>query len=170
MELFEYIKSQLPQMPNTVIMKQLGASQELIDYVKETPENTNFAIAEVIGGSGSGGDAEVWLVGNEYTDRNGMRWFVLSNAEDVDHMIELNTNPEVYQVYLSGEELPYLDIIEEETNKTTTWANASNPAEATLNVSITIGDDEGTTTEVAYVVYVDASTAPTSVEVSVKHK
>lgn len=44
MDLFEYIKSQLPQMPNSAIMKQMGASKELIDYVKETPWNTNLNI------------------------------------------------------------------------------------------------------------------------------
>lgn len=46
MNLFEYIKSQLPQMPNSAIMKQMGASEELIDYVKETPWNTNLNIIE----------------------------------------------------------------------------------------------------------------------------
>lgn len=47
MELFEYIKSQLPQMPNSAIMKQMGASEELIDYVKETPWNTNLNIINI---------------------------------------------------------------------------------------------------------------------------
>lgn len=46
MELFEYIKSQLPQMPNSAIMKQLGASDELVEYVKETTWNTNLAIVK----------------------------------------------------------------------------------------------------------------------------
>ena len=46
MELFEYIKSQLPQMPNVAIMRQLGASEELIEYIRETPWNTNWNIIE----------------------------------------------------------------------------------------------------------------------------
>lgn len=57
MELFEYIKSQLPQMPNSAIMKQMGASEELIDYVKETPWNTNLAIVKNKSEDG-GGDSD----------------------------------------------------------------------------------------------------------------
>lgn len=58
MDLFEYIKSQLPQMPNVAIMKDLGASDELVEYVKESPENTNL---NVMGSITSGGDiGEVW--------------------------------------------------------------------------------------------------------------
>lgn len=49
MELFEYIKSQLPQMPNVQIMKDLGASDELVEYVKESPENTNLNVMGSIG-------------------------------------------------------------------------------------------------------------------------
>ena len=44
MNLFEYIKSQLPQEPNVAIMKSLDASDELINYVKETPWNTNLNV------------------------------------------------------------------------------------------------------------------------------
>lgn len=49
MELFEYIKSQLPQMPNVAIMKDLGASDELVEYVKETTWNTNLGMLETFG-------------------------------------------------------------------------------------------------------------------------
>lgn len=44
MELLQYIKSQLPQEPNVAIMKSLDASDELINYVKETPWNTNLNV------------------------------------------------------------------------------------------------------------------------------
>ena len=70
MELFEYIKSQLPQMPNSAIMKQLGASQELIDYVKETPENTNLRVMETL----ESGKIVLWtangLLGEEQVSGN----------------------------------------------------------------------------------------------------
>ena len=46
MNLFEYIKSQLPQMPNIAIMEQLGATQKLIDYVKYTTWNTNLGMLD----------------------------------------------------------------------------------------------------------------------------
>ena len=165
MELFEYIKSQLPQMPNSAIMKQLGASQELIDYVKETPENTNFAIAEVIEGSGGGGDAEVWLVGDTYEDVEGVREFTLSNSGDVDHMTELFTNSSNYEVYLNGELLPYVTTIVEPAG--VSWCDTEIPEHATKRVDV-LGESSVATE--AYADYMDATTAPTSVEVSVKHK
>ncbi len=161
MELFEYIKSQLPQMPNSAIMKQLGASQELIDYVKETPENTNFAIAEVIEGSG-GGDAEVWFTGSEYEDEDGRRIFTLSNVGSTDHMEELFTNAENYQIVLNGEEMPYMVSTEQDK----VWLDNQSVPTKTVQVEfITLGQ-----VYEALAVYMDASTAPTSVEVSVKAK
>ena len=52
MELFEYIKSQLPQMPNVQIMKDMGASDELVEYVKETTWNTNLGMMATYGCEG----------------------------------------------------------------------------------------------------------------------
>lgn len=43
MNLFEYIKSQLPR-PNTSVMYNLGASEEIVDYVRHTTWNTNLNI------------------------------------------------------------------------------------------------------------------------------
>lgn len=48
MELFEYIKSQLPN-PNAAIMYELGATDALVNYVLYTPENTNLAMLGSIG-------------------------------------------------------------------------------------------------------------------------
>lgn len=55
MNLIDYIKSQLPSMPNVAIMKDLGASDELIEYVRKTPWNTNMGIVVEFSGSGSKG-------------------------------------------------------------------------------------------------------------------
>ena len=162
MELFEYIKSQLPQMPNSAIMKQLGASQELIDYVKETPENTNFAIAEVIEGSGGGGDAEVWLIGDEYQDEDGMRSFTLENADATDHITELFTNGVNYKMFLNGIELPYYSTPDVDIVR---WMDSEDEANFTAVVYVTNNPNM-----MAAAGYADASTAPTSVEVSVKAK
>lgn len=57
MDLNTYIK-QNQLNPNPVLLSQLGASQELIDYLLYTPENTNFGMLSSIGG-GSGGSAVV---------------------------------------------------------------------------------------------------------------
>ena len=159
MELFEYIKSQLPQMPNSAIMKQLGASQELIDYVKKTPENTNFAIAEVIEGSGSG-DAEVWFVGSEYSDKQYGREFSLSNVGDVDHAIELYNNPDKYLVFLNNELLPYRI---EPVQSLMLWGDTISEETQTKSVSVDL-------LQKVIAWFADIATAPTSVEVSVKAK
>ncbi len=43
MNLLEYIKMSYKR-PNKAVLKGLGASEELIEYLTETPLNTNFAI------------------------------------------------------------------------------------------------------------------------------
>ena len=63
MNLFEYIKSQLPHLPNPAIMKNLGASEELIGYVRETVWNTNLNIIEVFN-SDSDDNVEIWANGS----------------------------------------------------------------------------------------------------------
>ena len=55
MNLIDYIKSQLPSMPNVAIMKDLGASEELIEYVRKTPWNTNMGIVGEFSGIESKG-------------------------------------------------------------------------------------------------------------------
>ena len=75
MELFEYIKSQLPQMPNVQIMKDLGASDVLVEYVKESPENTNLNVMETLG-CGGGSTGEVWA-----TSENGELGLVINENE-----------------------------------------------------------------------------------------
>lgn len=62
MNLFEYIKSQLPQMPNVQIMKDMGANDELIKYVKKTPWNTNLNILETYGHDGGEVSCEVVFI------------------------------------------------------------------------------------------------------------
>ena len=163
MELFEYIKSQLPQMPNVAIMKDMGASDELVEYVKESPENTNLNVMGSITSSGGGGDAEVWLVGTEYLDGSGMREFTLSNVGDTDHITELYTNAENYQVFLNGEELPY--FMAEQGFKIFADGNIE---ESMMSKDVQIVDNNGV--YIAVAAYMDASNAPTSVEVSVKAK
>ena len=164
MELFEYIKSQLPQMPNVQIMKDMGASDELVEYVKESPENTNLNVIGSITNPGGGGDAEVWLVGDTGTEQDEMMQFVLSNVGDTDHMAELWTNAENYQVFLNGAELPYFfDMSTEYGTKTFADSNT----EESISKMVQIQDNAGVYAAGAYT---DASTAPTSVEVSVKAK
>lgn len=54
MELLEYIKKNY-KTPNVAVLKTLGASEELIKYLTNTPWNTNMKIVEgLIGGSDEG--------------------------------------------------------------------------------------------------------------------
>lgn len=163
MNLFEYIKSQLPQMPNVAIMRQLGASEELIEYIRETPWNTNFAIAEVIEGSGDGGEdtGEVWFAGNEYNDQEGARIFTPLNINvELDEIEYLLLNNESYIVYLNGVELPYYAA-----SNSVMWSDAEGIG-MTKQFNLSLVDEE----IVASAIYIGTSTAPTSVEVSIKAK
>lgn len=168
MELFEYIKSQLPQMPNSAIMKQMGASEELIDYVKKTPWNTNLNVIGSIAGSGGGGDTgEVWLVGNN-PDEYGV--YTLSNVGETDHINELYEHAENYKVFLNGEELAVFSDTREEDYEVD-WYDSDPDVDPVQNVSIYLSSTEpGVTLIEATACWFDVSTRPTSVEVSVKAK
>lgn len=110
-------------------------------------------------GSGGGGDAEVWLVGDTGTEVQGMMTFVLSNVDATDHMSELITNGANYNVFLNGTPLPQYTGGEGYG----AWSDAETPT-----MAIELYSSGGTTSGSA--TYMDASTAPTSVEVSVKAK
>ena len=120
MELFEYIKSQLPQMPNTVIMKQLGASQELIDYVKETPWNTNLNVMGSIGEPKIATMDFVKIEDHMYADVSGMYnkteytgiVGIITDAETGDRWVDLNNlTPEIEEIRYLFEaiDLPYIE-------------------------------------------------------------
>lgn len=170
MELFEYIKSQLPQMPNVQIMKDMGASDELVEYIKESPENTNLNVmGSIANPSGDSDTGEIWFIGNSYNETESYRAFELDSVDTTDHATELFTNGENYTVYLNGEELPYYQKIEQSGYTIVGWADTEEAAASTKNVAITkiTGDTDNKTVQA---VYMNVSTAPTSVEVSVKAK
>lgn len=52
MELLEYIKKNY-KTPNVAVLRTLGASEELIEYLINTPWNTNMKIVESLIGEGS---------------------------------------------------------------------------------------------------------------------
>lgn len=53
MDLLEYIRKNFPT-PNTAVLRRLGASERLIDYLKHTSLNTNFNIVPQLIDSGGG--------------------------------------------------------------------------------------------------------------------
>lgn len=58
MTLIEYIKKSYLR-PNRAILKSLGASDELITYLFETPYNTNISVVTTSFVSGGGSEAGV---------------------------------------------------------------------------------------------------------------
>lgn len=58
MDLNEYIRKNY-KAPNKEVLKTLGASDELISYLMETPWNTNLEVVNAIS-SGGGGDDDEW--------------------------------------------------------------------------------------------------------------
>ena len=162
MDLLEYIKRNY-ETPNPYIIKDLGGSEELIEYLRDTPWNTNLNMLGSLG-SGRGGDTgEVWLVGDNGTEYQGMKLFELSNVGEVNHMAELVANGESYSVFLDGIELPHYEKMEEDSYIVVTFTDAVN---WTKNVAVYSDNGENS----AQATYGDALTAPTSVEVSVKAK
>lgn len=115
---------------------------------------------------GGGGGAEVWLVGDTGVEQGGMMTFTLSNVDATDHITELWTNAGNYQVFLNGAELPYfLDMSTEDGLKTFADGNTEESISKMVQIQ-----DNGSSVYTAGATYMDASTAPTSVEVSVKAK
>ena len=112
-------------------------------------------------GSGGGGDAEVWLAGD--TGESGM--FTLSNVGDINHMEELFVNGENYQVFANSQALPY--YTPSTMGGGAVWKDNATEQTSTTLLSIEQLENDGYS---AVLFYVDASTAPDSVEVSVKAK
>lgn len=106
---------------------------------------------------GGGDEPEVWFASNEYEDQDGQRWFVLTNVGSAEHRAELYNNGANYQVFVNGVELPYYFPDHHQ------WQDNEDELSATLLFTCL-------TSEVLGVIYTDPSTAPTSVEVSVKAK
>lgn len=117
-------------------------------------------------GSGGGGQAEVWFTSNEYNDADSMRQFTLTNVGEIDHKTELLENGENYEVFLNGEQLPYYTSEQEEGYISKGWLDSDDSEVVTKGISVYEVSGE----KYAVATYVDASTAPTSVEVSVKAK
>jgi hypothetical protein len=152
MDLLNYIKRNY-ETPNPYIIKDLGGSEELIEYLRNTPWNTNLNMLSSLGSGGS--EPEVWLVGD--TPDQGS--ITLHNVDDIDHIEELFLNSGNYTVFLNGEEL-FLLI---QSESLIAWADSTEYSSVTKSIQIS-GIDQ------AHAAYMDPSTAPTSVEVSVKAK
>ena len=112
-------------------------------------------------GSGGGGDAEVWLVGDAGVEQGGKMIFALSNVDATDHITELFNNSSNYILYINDDtELTFNEEYSTEDNKM--FVDSA----LTVAISVAIVDTQG----YASAVFENASTAPDSVEVSVKEK
>ena len=106
-------------------------------------------------GSGDG-DAEIWFTSDTYTESESMRIFTTN--DNVDHISELYNNYDKYPTLFVNDTELTLD-------QERLWYDDANSP--TVALSALMG--EGITPAVI-ITYVDGSTAPDSVEVSVKAK
>ena len=67
MELLEYIKRNY-RTPNPQVLKSLGASEELIGYLRKTPWNTNIKVVEGL------------ISGNSDDEKQGIKSIIISPA------------------------------------------------------------------------------------------
>lgn len=93
MDLNEYIRKNY-KAPNKEILKTLGASDELISYLMETPWNTNLEVVNAIG-SGGGSDDDEWTtirLNRQALDMGASVAYIFAthSEEDIDKFIELN--------------------------------------------------------------------------------
>lgn len=100
MDLNTYIK-QNQLNPNPAMLSQLGASQELINYLLYTPENTNFGMFDSIGENNT---AEIWFTGTtseqgDFGDENNPLTVNPNITEQ--QLIDLNNNPGKYLIYVN---------------------------------------------------------------------
>lgn len=168
MTIREYIDKNLPNLnwnilPQIFEDNEVELTEEIEKYLRETPENTNWNIIDSIMNSGGGNTGEVWFVGSEYYDEDGTREFYLLNVGETDHKTELLTNHSDYDIFLNGEELPFSVTPQEGF---IIWTDTEVEETTTKVVRIIQQSDEIQVT----VVFLDASTAPTSVEISVSIK
>lgn len=166
MELFEYIKSQLPQMPNVQIMKDMSASDELVEYVKESPENTNLGMMETLGcGNEPTPSGEVWYTGilGECTeDENASATLVGTDKANLDDLI---TNTDDYLVSVNGTNVTFYSRIVEGSDAIINYSDTGTTENMSVGFDITRLNGQ----EVVMAGF-KCPTDVTNVEVTVTHK
>lgn len=166
MKSITYIKRNLTNLNRSILSQLLQSEEveltdELWNYLTETPWNTNWRLLEKFGidiREESGSNAEVWLIG----DTSHLGEFVLSNIDSVDHITELYNNSSNYQIFLNDVELSYLTTLQDMVM----WTNSDVDKDITKAVVIA---DYGDPSLLATASWFD-DPAPTSVKVSVKAK
>ena len=168
MTIHEYIDRNLPHL-NWNILPQIfedngvELTKEIEKYLRETPENTNWNVIDSMMNQGGGNTSEIWFVGGENYENNGQYFFMLQPTKEIYSFDKLALNPNDYTIILNGEKELFLV----QSNETfTTWADSETQQEATVVFHIAFPENyyEGG------IIYLDASIAPTSVEVSVSVK
>ena len=109
MNLNEYIR-QSYKRPNRKVLEGLGASEELIEYLMETPGNTNW---NVIGSIGEGEDiGEVWFTGlGTRTEEEGQTMAIFEVAPTDKADIErLWHQSQDCVVFINGERMSPYDV------------------------------------------------------------
>lgn len=136
LDLNEYIKMSY-ERPNRKVLEGLGASEDLIEYLMETPGNTNWNVVGSIA-SDSGDKAEVWYTGTFEEHREG-NYILNVTATDKANPSDMVANYLTYEVFLNGEQLPFIDYFEDEGDKGVTWGIDNAEKETGVTIGIVNG-------------------------------
>ena len=171
MELFEYIKSQLPQMPNVAIMKDLGASDELVEYVKKTTWNTNLGMMETLGCDDEPAPSgEVWFTGTVDASQacNGTIRQVSLSPTTIADLKAFNDNIENLNISVNDVDLPYFTNTSDESFASGMWYDSEQEESVTYGFMIEVVMEDDYLMAMAIVPCGLAD--GTKVEVTVTHK
>lgn len=100
LSLNEYIKMSYKR-PNKAVLRGLGASEELIEYLCETPENTNWNIINSIS-ENTGGKTKIFEGTMRYTVTQGPYRPLAQSYQTLTNTFDINCNSLI--VYFENEE------------------------------------------------------------------
>lgn len=111
MDLNEYIKMSYKR-PNRKVLEGLGASEDLIEYLMETPWNTNWNVVGSIVNSDSGNIGEIWFTGTgTKTEQDGQTFatfeVIPTDKADIERLWH---RPQDCIIFINGEQMSPYDI------------------------------------------------------------
>ena len=161
MDLNEYIR-QSYKRPNRKVLETLGASEDLIEYLMETPGNTNWNVINSIRAGDDDDIGEVWYIGTDGGD-SGYGQFSFALIEtDKANTAAILANINAYTVSMNGIEL----VVFQHSDGFVIFADNSDASQVTMSLVMIYDPNNGFESNANF----KTDIAPTSVEVSVKEK
>lgn len=161
LDLNEYIKMSY-ERPNRKVLEGLSASEGLIEYLMETPGNTNWNVINSIRAGDDDDIGEVWYIGTDGGD-SGYGQFSFALIEtDKANTAAILANVSAYTVSMNSIEL----VVFQHSDGFVAFTDNSDASQATMSLFMTYDPDNGFEGNANFKIDI----APTSVEVSVKAK